>query len=149
MTTATDHNTPQTLGQIATFNTQEAFLRAFAGAGTVLSAAETARVDRGTVYRWLDGDVYEFRRRLELAKDNFADKVENVLFHEVFSEKPNPLLVIFTNKAHNRAKYGDSITVTNDRAAELLSAVRGLPSGSAAVVEIVAVEEDVRRAIER
>lgn len=149
----THSDIPQTPGQIATFNTQERFLAQFAGAGTVLKAAKTTGISRETVYAWDDADKYGFRQRLAYAKDDFSEAVEGVLFHEVFGPKPNPLLLIFTAKAHNRAKYGDHVTVTNDNAHELLAAVRGLPSvatveGEARVVD-ESGEEAVRKSIER
>ena len=147
----TRSDNPETPGQLATFNTQEVFLANFSGAGTVLKAAKTTGITRETVYKWVEGDVYGFRRRLTYARDDFSEAVEDVLFHEVFGPKPNPILVIFTAKAHNRAKYGDQVTVTNDNASELLAAVRGLPSANVVEGEVVSVsgEDEVRRSVER
>ena len=129
-----------------------AFLAGFAKFGTFRRSSKETGVSRQTVTRWLEHDADDFRARLEEAKTDFVESIEDKLFNQVLDrENPNPILLMFTMKAHNRMKYGDAIIVTNDRASELLSAVRGLPNGSLAAVEgeVVAIEADVARSISR
>lgn len=132
---------------------QRRFLANFANSGTIRRAAKDTGVDRQTIYNWIDADNNGFRNELALARDDFAERVEGKLFDNVLdTDKPNPILLMFTMKAHNRAKYGDSVTVTNDAAHELLAAVRGLPSGGVVVdgdVVDVSGEEMVRDSMGR
>ena len=138
-----------TPAQIITWNRQETFLHSFATSGSILQAAKAAGIHRDTVYKWTERDTLDFKRRLENARADFSESVEGVLFHQVFSDKPNPLLLIFTVKAHNREKYGDTLVVANDRAGELLSAVRSLPTGGDVVEgEVIrSGREEVERAV--
>ena len=130
---------------------QDRFLAAYGDAGTVRDAAKAAGIHRDTAYSWYESNALDFQHRMDNARLDFGEKCESVLFHDIFGPKPNPILVIFTNKAHNRAKYGDALNVTNDKAAELLSAVRALPSAGPVVEggEVVEVGESVRRALAR
>ena len=129
---------------------QDSFLTGFAKYGTILAAVKGINLSRQTVYNWLKDDVYGFRSRLEESRESFVEALEDKLFSEtLYSDKPNPILLMFTLKAHNRAKYGDQVVVSNDKANELLNAVRGLPSGGVVVEgELVSGEEEVRRAVE-
>ena len=141
--------TPQTPGEIATYDRQTRFLSNFARLGTTLKAAEATGIDRGTVYDWVNGDSYGFRERMANSHADFAEAVEDVVFHDVFGPKPHPILLMFTMKAHNRAKYGDQVVVVNDNASELLAAVRGLPSGGVVEGEVreISGEEEVKRSV--
>lgn len=134
----------------ATKTKQAAVVAVFANKGTMRQAWLATGVAPATIRNWLAGDVDGFREKIELAQAEFVGKLEDKLFNQVLDDpKPNPLLLMFTLKAHNRAKYGDQVVVVNDKAHELLDAVRGLPSGGVVVEgEIVSGEEEVRRSVE-
>ncbi len=151
ITEFTDLDGPQTPAELGTYQTQQRFLAQFSGHGTILKAAEAAGITRQTVYNWFDNDTYGFHQRLEHARADFAESEEDILFKWNQSKKPNPLLLMFSIKAHNRGKYGDQVVVVNDKASELLAAVRGLPSGPVVEGEVVSVsgEEEVLRAVGR
>lgn len=130
----------------------ESFLAGFGKFGTFRGASKATGVSRQTVSRWYELDCDGFQSRMDGARADFVERLEDKLFNQVLDkDSPNPLLLMFTLKAHNRAKYGDALTVTNDKAAELLSAVRALPSAGPVVEggEVVEVGESVRRALAR
>jgi len=136
-----------TPAQLITWDRQETFLHAFSTSGTILNAARTAGIHRDTAHKWAERDTLEFKRRLENARADFSESVEDIIFTRIQDPKCNPLLLMFVAKAHNRAKYGDQVTVTNDHAVELLGAVRAPPSADAVVEgEII---RDGREEVER
>lgn len=140
-----------TVKDVGMWQRQEAFLKAFSRRGTILRASKDVGITRQCAQRWWSDDVYGFRERLAGATADHSDRLEEKLFEQTLeTEKPNPILLIFALKGAKREKYGDSVVVHNDRAGELLEAVRGL-SASPAVVEgeVVSAEEEVRQAIAR
>jgi hypothetical protein len=101
---------------------KRAFLIAFTMQGTVLKAAETARVKRTAHYHWLKTDpeyaeAFEeaerlsadlladeaFRRAVEGVKKPIYHKGEVVGYETVYSD----VLLMFLAKARNRQKYDD------------------------------------------
>ena len=130
-------NSPPDLtpAQLITWNRQETFLRAFSTSGTILQAAKAAGIHRDSVYKWAERDTLDFKHRLANARADFSESVEDIIFTRIQDPKCNPLLLMFVAKAHNREKYGDSIVVKNDRAMELLAAVRALPAADGVVLE--------------
>ena len=85
---------------------------------------------------------------MENARADFSESGEDIIFTRIQDPKCNPLLLMFVAKAHNREKYGDSIVVKNDRAVELLNAVRALPAANGVVVEGEIIQ-DCREEVEQ
>ena len=75
---------------------QDAFLLAYGEVGTIRAAAEAAGINRSAVKGWRDRDVQNFKIRFETANDIFKDKLQDMAFERVKSQKPdgNPVLLI-------------------------------------------------------
>jgi hypothetical protein len=108
---------------------QTSFLLAYAVHGNVTAAAAASRVSTPTVYRWLNLDVLDFRARLDYAREQHADSLEE-LMHERLSDpagnRGSDILLIFALKAARRAKYSDGGAQDDSTARELIRELRAL-----------------------
>lgn len=91
----------------------DTFIEAYGRWGTIKKACEVAKMSRTTFLAWIEDDRNGFRNRFADAKADFADEVEQTLFDQIKQPKPNPLLLIFANKAHKPDKYRDSARPTD------------------------------------
>ena len=56
----------------------------------------------------------DFQEAFQLAKEEYADRLEETLLDDAAAHKLNPIERIFALKAHKRDKYGDNITVNQN-----------------------------------
>ena len=78
-----------------TLTAQEAFLAAFAEAGSIRKAEPAAKVSRPTVWRWTKEDVFHFKALFEAAEHSFRELLQDLAVEQVKSmEMKNPLMHI-------------------------------------------------------
>ena len=101
---------------------QQAFLAAYAEAGVITSAARATNLSHVTVWRWRQGNVFEFNRRFEDARVRFCDSLETMALERVRAQKPNdsPLLLITLLNANIPEKFRQNTVVVDDRSKEIL-----------------------------
>lgn len=75
--------------------------------GVVTAAAKAAKIDRRTVYNWLDSDP-DFAEALEQAKESVIDMLEQEAIKRATTGKSDTLL-IFLLKGMKPEKYSDRI----------------------------------------
>ena len=119
---------------------QDRFLVAFAELGTVKHAVEAAGIVRQSVYDWDREDAQDFSRRYELARHDYREKLERLMFERLESGKANPVTEIFALKGAWPEKYGDKITVQDDTSRDMLSILRARPGARVEVIEGTARE---------
>ena len=119
---------------------QDAFLKAYAEVGTVRHAVEASGNSRSTVYLWDREDAQGFSKRYELARHDYHEKLERLMFARLESGKANPVTEIFALKGAWPEKYGDRITVQDDTSRDMLSILRARPGSRVEVIEGTAKE---------
>ncbi len=82
------------------------FLREFKRVGTLSAGCRAAGISHGELLAWLDDE--KFRRRLCEAKLVFADRLEELLNHQIFEEEDGVALR-FKLRAELGGKYGGLI----------------------------------------
>ena len=93
---------------------QRLWLEAFAELGTEADACKAVGIRRRTVRVWESEDRNGFIEAYQEVRDIFRDHIESILFRRCEEAKCHPLLLIFANKALNRAKYGDEVRVNEE-----------------------------------
>ena len=122
---------------------QTAFLLAYARHGNVTAAAAASRVSTPTVYRWLNLDVLDFRARLDYAREQHADNLEELMIERLADPSGNrgsDILLIFALKAARRAKYSDGGAQDDSTARELIRELRALKRRRRLEARVVDVE---------
>jgi hypothetical protein len=95
---------------------QEAFLLAYSQLGTILHAAKVAGIHRSTVYQWLSTDLYSFKKRMDLAHDDYCDWIQGIIRDRIANPQGNRgsnVLVMFEAKAEMPEKYREEVKVMN------------------------------------
>jgi hypothetical protein len=93
---------------------QERFLDAFRQCGKIGTAAKAVGITRFAVQRWQRTDVYSFRKRLEMAHQDYAESLETDFDNWVQESKHNTQIArIFRLKAVWPEKYREEVKVLN------------------------------------
>jgi hypothetical protein len=93
---------------------QEAFLLAYAKLGTILHAAEAVGIHRDTVNKWISADLYSFKKRMDLAHDDYCDWIQGLIRDRIANPQGNrgsDVLVMFAAKAEMPQKYREEVRV--------------------------------------
>jgi hypothetical protein len=69
---------PSTVNQQC-WGRQKASLIAYAQLGTTLHAAKVVGLHRNTVNHWIATDLYSFKKRMELAHQDYCDHIERMI----------------------------------------------------------------------
>jgi hypothetical protein len=85
---------------------QQAFLLAYSQLGTIRHAAEAVGIHRDTVNKWISADLYSFKKRMELAHDDYCDWIQE-------GNRGSDVLVMFAAKAEMPEKYREEVKVLN------------------------------------
>ena len=93
-------------GDNATVQRKCSFLRAFQEQGSILHAAQVCRINRKTIYRWIEADE-QFAEAVADCKEDNYDELETSVYQRAFK---SDLLAMFYLKAH-RPKFRDKIQV--------------------------------------
>jgi len=115
----------QVLGRHAkgTWQRQQRYLAAYAKEPIQARAAAAAGISSEAARLWDRGDVLRFRDRLADARSRFDGRLETLLLDLITAtDKPNPLLVMFTVKKWLPA-YRDSAQPIDGTARDVLDAI--------------------------
>ena len=108
------------------WSSQEAFLLAFRGTGTVLQAA-AGICDRTMVYYWRKNDCQGFNARFEKAQHSFREYLEQLALHRIKDPTGNrgsDVLLLALLNANYPEKYRPNVVVDADAAKAVLAALR-------------------------
>ena len=107
---------------------QELFLKCVRDVGTIRGACESMGLDESTVYKWRHDDDGNFSDRFAVAKNSFADKLENMAVNRVEQQKPsdNPTLLIALLNANRPEKYRPVAGLINEAEDEGLKALKDI-----------------------
>lgn len=94
-------------GDNATVLRKRALIEAYREEGSVYHAALVVRVNRKTVYRWIENDP-QFALAMDESKEDCYDKAETSVFKKALAG--DSLLLMFYLKAH-RHKFRDKISI--------------------------------------
>jgi hypothetical protein len=104
---------PSTVNQQC-WDRQEAFLIAYAQLGTIFHGAKATGLHRNTVNHWISTDLYSFKTRMELARQDYRDFLEGLIRERLVDPQGNrgsDILLMFANKAENPEKYREEVKV--------------------------------------
>jgi hypothetical protein len=104
---------PSTVNQQC-WDRQEAFLIAYAQLGTILHGAKAAGLHRNTVNHWIATDLYSFKKRMELAHQDYCDHIERMIDERLANPQGNrgsDILLMFKAKAEMPEKYREEVKV--------------------------------------
>ena len=107
---------------------QSKFLAYYSVAGTASEACTSVGISYRAFNRWEELDLLGFRRRLEVAKQVFAESLEKLAFSRLHDPKGNrgsDALLSHMLNAHKPEKYRDQ-RPQDDTARNLLSELRSL-----------------------
>lgn len=107
----------------ATKAKQDAFLLAYGETGTIRAAAGAVGINRSAVKGWRDRDVQNFKIRFDTAHELFREKLQDMAFERVKSQKPdgNPVLLITLLNAIWPERYRRDSYRADDGAREIMS----------------------------
>ena len=116
---------------------QQRFLAAYAVGGTVKAGLRGADVNRSTVSRWRQGDVFGFQSRFDEAKQSFCDSLEDIAMDLVKQLKPGqtPVLLITLLNANLPEKYRPNVQVSDDTAKQTMDLITKAAKNSQKVTE--------------
>jgi hypothetical protein len=111
---------------------QQAFLAAFGHLGTIRAAARTIGIHRVTVNSWMTADLYGFQKRMEDARQEYREFLED-LTHERLTDpqgnRGSDVLLMFRQKAEDPAKYREEVKVIGIEASkQMMDRLRELAS---------------------
>jgi len=110
------------------WDNQAKFLAYYCIRGTASEACENVGLSYRTYNRWDELDLLGFRRRLEVAKQVFAESLEKLAFsrlHDPQGNRGSDALLSHMLNAHKPEKYRDQ-RPQDDTARNLLSELRSL-----------------------
>lgn len=112
-TVSDDHQNAVTLAR------QTGFLAHFSECGTILKASQAASVHRSTIYDWMQNDKFGFNLRMQAARGNFLERLEDIAFHRILhpdgrNRTGGDVLVITMLNAHAPEKYRTGIVVVDE-----------------------------------
>jgi hypothetical protein len=102
------------LRNIQCWDYQEAFLKAYGELGTIIHAARAVGIHRMTVNTWLTSDLYSFRKRMDLAHDDYVENVGRMMNERLANPTGNrgsDVLLMFKLKAEAPQKYREEVKV--------------------------------------
>jgi hypothetical protein len=105
--------TPSTVNRQC-WDRQQAFLLAYSQLGTILHAAKAVGIHRDTVNKWISADLYFFKKRMDLAHDDYCDWIQGIIRDRIANPQGNrgsDVLVMFTAKAEMPEKYREEVKV--------------------------------------
>jgi hypothetical protein len=104
------------------WETQERFLRLFARSGKVIQSVDLTGITRQCLYKWENADKFGFNKRLEIAHQEYVERLEQELDDYISESKHNVQIAhIFRLKAEAPEKYREDIKPqSNDASRELL-----------------------------
>jgi hypothetical protein len=141
---------PSTVNQQC-WDRQEAFLLAYAQLGTILHAAKTAGISRFTVNKWLSTDLHSFKKRMELAHQDYCDRIERMIDERLANPQDNrgsDILLMFKAKAEMPEKYREEVKVLGmEGPKEMLARLKEMADRERKVqeaLEVPAIEAEYR-----
>lgn len=101
------------------------YLSGYAVSGTTKAGLKASGLDRRTVNRWKESDMFGFRARFDEAQQAFRDSLESIAVDLVKQLKPGqtPLLLITLLNANLPDKYRPNVVVADDSAKRTLDAI--------------------------
>lgn len=98
---------------------QTGFLAHFSELGTILKASAASGINRITYQRWTTDDKYGFNARMQAARGNFLERLEDIAFHRILhpdgrNRTGGDILVITMLNAHAPEKYRTGIVVVDE-----------------------------------
>jgi hypothetical protein len=93
---------------------QQVFLTAFGQLGTIRAAARAIGIHRDTVNKWLSADLYSFQKRMEEARQEYREFLEDLTHERLMNPQGNrgsDILLMFRKKAEWPEKYREEIKV--------------------------------------
>jgi hypothetical protein len=105
--------------QLQVWFRQEAFLKAYARCGKRGKAASLSGITRWCVDKWVSSDVYNIRKRMELAHADYVESLEEDLDSAINDDPkaryamPAAVQRIFRLKAEAPEKYREEVKVLN------------------------------------
>jgi hypothetical protein len=111
-----------------TWDAQEAFLLGYAQGGTVTAGLLTSGVHRRTAEVWKQKDAFSFKTRLETARLEYCDVIEDKIHELAMGLKPgqNAIVLLARANAEMPEKYRPNVHPTDDTAKELIGDIRKL-----------------------
>ena len=134
----------------AVMKRQDAFLNYYAELGSLRSACRQMGLNRQTVKNWKNKDVNDFRNRLKMAEEDFADKLHDISLERIESQKPshNPTLLIAALNAHHpkyKANNDDKAQEKEDFITKFSKFMKDAWDEEPEVIEVELVEKDDSR----
>jgi hypothetical protein len=129
---------------------QEAFLKAFGHLGTIRAAARAIGIHRTRVNQWLSADLYSFKKRMDDARQEYREFLEDLTHERLVNPQGNrgsDILLMFRKKAEWPEKYREEVKILGiesskqmlDRLRELAAKERqqqaALESGEGVAIE--------------
>jgi hypothetical protein len=102
-----DYNDYYFSGRESTVLSKRTFLDAYRDNGSIYHAAQVARIDRSTIYKWLAKDA-AFLAAMADAQEDCADNVETSVYKKALAG--DSLLMMFYLKAY-RPRFRDKVMV--------------------------------------
>ena len=131
---------------------QEAFLVAYAEAGTIQAAAAAIGVHRQTPEYWIKNDCLDFRERFTVSQHAWRENLEDMALERVRNPQGNRgsdvLLITMMNAAWPE-KYRPNPPMTDDHAKELVAELRRIQQARRAEAVETIIEAESRPAEDR
>ena len=107
---------------------QESFLVVYSKGASIRSAAKAAGTTRWSVKRWIDGDKFGFKDRVESAQSDFKDSLIERAMNRLEEQKASdsPLLLITMLNAYIPEKFRPNTIATEEVAKETIKELRQL-----------------------
>jgi hypothetical protein len=96
------------------YDRQELFLRAYIALGRIYKAAEAADIPIGTVHSWQGRDTHNFNKRIERARQQYVESLEQLMDDRLQNPQGNrgsDVLLMFKLKAEAPQKYREEVKV--------------------------------------
>jgi hypothetical protein len=127
---------------------QEAFLAAYGELGTILHAARVAGIHRDTVNKWIAADLYSFKKRMELAHQDYREFLEGLIHERLVNPQGNrgsDILLMFKEKAEWPEKYREEVKVIGvDASKQMMDKLRELAARERKALEAPAIEGEFK-----
>ena len=115
--------------ELATAESQDAFLALYVKHGTIQRASDGSGANRESVRRWSQDDVLGFSSRFQAAKEAFRESLEELALARLRAPEGNrgsDILLMGMLNANYPDKWSRNLKLTHDVPNELLQSLRAL-----------------------